>query len=143
MPDPSGEYDETRGCRPQNVMGLLTETPFPALCEEHVLFLISYINVLYLSQAYDSTQTLTIRKRGTEAQHQSPPKVHSQAIHPHELREKKENRETKTGERTKEGKKQNDQEDYLSSKTPCLIFPTPVHSRKFNTASTNRPTTVF
>ena len=35
-PDPSGEYDETRGCRPQNVTDIFTETPFPALCEEQV-----------------------------------------------------------------------------------------------------------
>lgn len=35
-PDPSREYDETRGCRPQNVTGLFTETPSLALCEEQV-----------------------------------------------------------------------------------------------------------
>ena len=35
MPGPSGGYDETRGCRPQNTTGVSIEIPFPALCEEH------------------------------------------------------------------------------------------------------------
>ena len=34
MPSPLGDYDETRGCQPQNDTGLFIETPFPVLCDE-------------------------------------------------------------------------------------------------------------
>ena len=45
---------------------------------DRLLLLISYINVLYRSYAYDNTQiSYQKRKRGTEERTPHPPKVHS------------------------------------------------------------------